>query len=568
MRRYTIYDLLTAIVAGLCLCGLFTACGEDRDSNLPDDDPNSCVVTITLRTSRSVRPPQTKAGEMMTKADFWEEEEDIYERDITDWLVVAYDESGVLAGYTSSGGTYNKENDYSRTGVEMRLPIGTYRFYAFANLKSLEGGEALLEQIKNTNPNPGDLGLSEEALVRAVNILASSGNSIDGRNGVPGKFGGTGADGTGNRLRIPMSSYAQEHTLRPAPEENTFEIPLIRMIGKVRVEITNNLPQAITVNKLDIMNLRKGSLPIWLLPWGADKYLEFEGNVDLEQPLAPNFPNDATPLTVNSEDLFAEEILPGTDEKQIPGKPDGSADGNVKVYTRYIPETNAAVGTGGGGIRLGVEIEGRPRTEHLTGFDFVRRNDLLIIPVRLTNIQTTLEVAEQRLPIGVYPTALVYGAKDGVQVLAPITHVLQAAGDLSIRFQIDAIEGLPSGSVFTIKGCQTSEEGDIVTEKYSFISWKKNDQDGGVPLITGISVDGETFKTTEGDINIPRTALTPADNESKKGGSFTIRTQELGGKAEATIILTLVVNYTVDGDRQEMQIPYTIKIRNYKEQQP
>ena len=78
MRRYTIYNRLTAVAAGLCLCWLFMACGEDRGGDLPDDDPNHCVVTITLRTSRSVRPPQTKAGGMMTKADettetdFWE----------------------------------------------------------------------------------------------------------------------------------------------------------------------------------------------------------------------------------------------------------------------------------------------------------------------------------------------------------------------------------------------------------------------------------------------------------------------------------------------------------------
>lgn len=561
MRRYILYDLLAAIVAGLCLCGLFTACGEDRGGDLPDDDPNSCIVTITLRASQPVRPPQTKAGETITWAD-----DEEYERDITDWLVVAYDESGVLAGYTSSEGTYNKEDENSCTDVNMRLPVGTYRFYAFANLESLEGGSELRASIANANPSPGDLGLSEKALVRAVNILASGNSSIDGRNGTPGKFGGVTADNKTNettRRRIPMSSYAQAHTLSPAPETNSFKIPLIRMIGKVRVEITNNLPQAITVNKLDIKNLRKGSLPIWLLPWGADKYLEFESNVDLEQPLAPNFPNDATPPTVSPEDLFTEAIVPGDTEKQIPGKATG-ADGTTQVYTRYIPETNAAVG----GIRLGVEIEGRPRTEHLTGFDFVRRNDLLVIPVRLTNITTTLEIAEQRLPIGVYPTALVYGAKDGVQVLTPVTHVLQAAGDLSIRFRIDAIEGLPS-SDFTIKGYQASGEGDIATEKYSFISWKKNDKEEGVPLITGLSVDGENFEeTTEGDINIPQTALTPAGDGSKKGGSFTIRTQELGGNAEATIILTLVVNYTEDGERQEMQIPYAIKIRNYKEQQP
>ena len=106
MRRYTLYNQLMAVAAGLCLCWLCVACGEDRGGDLPNDDPNSCVVTITLWTSRSARPPQTKAGEMMTKADFWEEEEDQYERDITDWLVVAYDDENVeLAGYTSSNGT-------------------------------------------------------------------------------------------------------------------------------------------------------------------------------------------------------------------------------------------------------------------------------------------------------------------------------------------------------------------------------------------------------------------------------------------------------------------------------
>lgn len=554
MRRYILYDLLAAIVAGLCLCGLFTACGEDRGGDLPDDDPNSCIVTITLRASQPVRPPQTKAGETITWADDEEYEEE-YERDITDWLVVAYDESGVLAGYTSSEGTWAPTDDDSHTLVEMRLPVGTYRFYAFANLKSLEGGDELLKQIKNTNPNPGDLGLSEEALARAVNILAS-GNSIDGWNGTPGKFGGVTADNKTNettRRRIPMSSYAQAHTLAPAPKTNSFEIPLIRMIGKVQVEITNNLSQAITVNKLDIMNLRKGSLPIWLLPWGADKYLEFESGADLEQPLAPDFPNNATPPTVNPEDLFTETIVPGDNEKQIPSKPGGNSTATTQSYTRYIPETNAAVGTGGGGIRLGVEIEGRPRTEHLTGFDFVRRNDLLIIPVRLTNIQTTLEVAEQRLPIGVYPTALVYGAKDGVQVLSPITHTLQAAGDLSIRFTISKIDGVEGD--FEIKGLP-QDETVPETAKFSSIQVESNEKH----LIT--AVNGEDCAEKQ-HFYLPE-ALITVRNE----GSFTIRTQELGGKVEATIILTLIINYGVEGEKQEMQIPYTIKIRNYEEQQP
>lgn len=551
MRRCTLYDRLMVIAAGLCLCWLCVACGEDRGGDLPDDDPNSCVVTITLRTSRSARPPQTKAGETIT----WESDDE-YERDITDWLVVAYDESGVLAGYTSSEGTYNKEDKNSCTDVNMRLLVGTYRFYAFANLESLEGGSELRASIANANPSPGDLGLSEKALVRAVNILASGNSSIDGRNGTPGKFGGVTADNKTNettRRRIPMSSYAQAHTLSPAPETNSFEIPLIRMIGKVQVVITNNLSQAITVNRLDIKNLRKGSLPIWLLPWGDNKYLETAGNAGAES-LAPNLP---TGETVEETDLFKEEIIPSEENREVPAKSTGGAENhNIKTYTRYIPEGNA----GAKEILLGVDIEGRPRTEHTTSFGFVRRNDLLVIPVSITNIETKLEVAEQRLPIGVYPTALAYGEKTGVQILTPVEHTLQAAGDLSIRFEISKIEDVTGA--FSIKGYEEKEGGNVATEKYSSVSWKNGD---GKPLITAINVDGTSFKT-DTKLNIPETALT-RQGDLKKAGSFTIRTQELGEKADATIILTLVIKYG-ENMEQEMQIPYTIKIRNYKEQQP
>ena len=551
MRRYTIYNRLTAVAAGLCLCWLFMACGEDRGGDLPDDDPNHCVVTITLRTSRSVRPPQTKAEGMMTKAegmmtkadettetDFWAKDEE-YERDITNWLVVAYDENADFAGYISGkDGTWTPDisNEDSRTTVEMKLPFGTYHFYAFANLQSLEDGTSLYQKITEAHS------LAELSEVK----ILDSGTSIDTRNEEKkGKFGGEEA----SRKRIPMSSYAQKHTVLPAPAENKFEIPLIRMIGKVQVEITNNLDKSITVNQLDIMNLRKGSLPIWLLPWGNENYLEFKDNKDLEEPLAPSFPKDANPPVVSLEDLYTESIKPGDNEKEIQAKHVDGENGSKRAYIRYIPETNAAVGENGGGIHLGVEIEGRPRTEHLTGFDFVRRNDLLVIPVLITNITTKLEVAEQRLPIGVYPTALVYGEKTGVQILTPVEHTLQAAGDLSIRFEISSIEGVTGD--FMIKGLP--QEGTVTeTAKISSIQVKSDEK----RLIT--AVNGEDCDKKQ------RFYLPEASIKEGKKGSFTIRTRELGGNVDATVILTLIINYYVGQEKQEMQIPYTIKIRNYK----
>ena len=36
MRRYTLYNQLMAVAAGLCLCWLCVACGEDRRGDLPE----------------------------------------------------------------------------------------------------------------------------------------------------------------------------------------------------------------------------------------------------------------------------------------------------------------------------------------------------------------------------------------------------------------------------------------------------------------------------------------------------------------------------------------------------
>ena len=472
----------------------------------------------------------TKADET-TETDFWAKDEE-YERDITNWLVVAYDENADFAGYISGkDGTWTPDisNEDSRTTVEMKLPFGTYHFYAFANLQSLEDGTSLYQKITEAHS------LAELSEVK----ILDSGTSIDTRNEEKkGKFGGEEA----SRKRIPMSSYAQKHTVLPAPAENKFEIPLIRMIGKVQVEITNNLDKSITVNQLDIMNLRKGSLPIWLLPWGNNKYLETAGEGGAER-LAPNLP---TGETVEETDLFKEEIIPSEANQEVPAKiKDGAEGHNIKTYTRYIPEGNA----GAREILLGVDIEGRPRTEHTTSFGFVRRNDLLIIPVLITNITTKLEVAEQRLPIGVYPTALVYGEKTGVQILTPVEHTLQAAGDLSIRFEISSIEGVTGD--FTIKGLP--QEGTVTeTAKISSIQVKSDEK----RLIT--AVNGEDCDKKQ------RFYLPEASIKEGKKGSFTIRTRELGGNVDATVILTLIINYYVGQEKQEMQIPYTIKIRNYK----
>ena len=68
----------------------------------------------------------------------------------------------------------------------------------------------------------------------------------------------------------------------------------------------------------------------------------------------------------------------------------------------------------------------------------------------------------------------------GVQILTPVEHTLQAAGDLSIRFEISRIEGVTGD--FTIKGLPQDE---TVPETVKFSSIQVKDDDKH--LITAVN---------------------------------------------------------------------------------
>ena len=93
----------------------------------------------------------TKADET-TETDFWAKDEE-YERDITNWLVVAYDENADFAGYISGkDGTWTPDisNEDSRTTVEMKLPFGTYHFYEQLRPKAYGIARSGREQIRDS----------------------------------------------------------------------------------------------------------------------------------------------------------------------------------------------------------------------------------------------------------------------------------------------------------------------------------------------------------------------------------------------------------------------------------
>lgn len=536
MKHYTyiLYNKAAAVAFTLLLLLLSPSCSKESGSGTPDlpDEPQLCTVTISLQGLDRMNPATRAEGDTNDEVPGtgWEEEEEQYERKMEKWVVVAYDEEGEYAGHLANTGTVNDDDNKYEISFQMELPEGTYTFFAFANWSSLEeitiGNESItsinddtfIEALKASNPT------ELKAVSAKVGDMATKFNVED-------------------KPFIPMSSYG--HTEILAAPTDQVSLPLIRMIAKVRVTFNNQLDEDVNITGVTVGNFQ-GNRPIYLVPWGTDNYLEFEDpwSQDSYEHRAPSFPGQETTVVTDTEYTLIDKNL-SDNAVTI------SAGDNDNLPSYYVNESMVGSQTYTSNMVIKVTREsasaGAPSTEttSLTDFAFVRRNDLLEIPVLLSNFSTTLKFYELRLPIGVYPTQLTLGGETGIQVLTPITYHVKSAGELKIEYSLkDIVEGTwsikyPAGG--TVEGMKYSSI--QVMNNNSNLLIKKNDH-------TAYAAN----EMISFDIGA-----------GAKSGSFTIRTQELGSNATAQILLTLIVEYGDDENRRDIEIPYTINITNAPE---
>lgn len=532
MKHYTyiLYNKAAAVAFTLLLLLLSPSCSKESGSGTSDlpDEPQLCTVTISLQAPNSLRPITRASGEEVSTDWATKEEESAYERNISDWIVVAYDENGTYAGHLL-GNLYNSDDEDSQTSLEMQLPTGRYNFYAFANLGSLESGDDIKDNI--INPEKG------EAYIKDLTVNVGD---------LSAKFNTPTSEA---KQLIPMSSYAQEQAIT---QDSQLEIPLIRMIGKVKVTISNSLDQAITVKNLTLGKFRRNGL-INFLPWGENKYLEFNG---------VNYPNKNQGPPFESDD-YAETsysyVLLDDQGEEI------AKDAETQSYSCYVEETLFTKLNETKGLLLNLDIEGRETIERETNFDFVRRNDLLEIPLMVTELDGTITIGDMRLPIGVFPTKYEFGVGSSIQILTPITHYLQSAGDLVINY---ALSDPVSGKVWKIKYKENPANPE--TEKFSNYMLIPAHFGSGNLLLDRETNTELTQSKTIYTFDNPAVSEVGSAADKSKSGSFTIRTQELAKTASATIKLTLIVEYGKNENESftkegEIEIPYTINITNAPE---
>lgn len=531
------------IAAALLLLSLFLlpACSNEEDGPVVEEQKYATMV-ISLGALDNSTPAYTKVNDIINP----DQADNYFERYIKNWSIVVVNEDGVVDRVISdtqqANNNPNEDND-TRTNVEMELPIGeTYIFYAFANLYDLE------EAVNVDNWKGKPFSDYRQAAVKLKNL-----NQYHGGEGTS---------------YIPMSSYGVTKTVSEDMTQNNVSLPLIRLFGKVSVEVTNSTGVDLTVNKLT-MGLFRQSGSIYLLPYDAIEKDPDNPNLLLGKNegdlMNPVFPEN----TEGTDWIYT----PTGEDKSIPKSDATDENTNKRTYTFYINETNqATVGENGSDLEIALDVIGegieKDNGRKPTNFFFVRRNDWLKIPLTISKADVTVSFEQQHMPIGGLPTQ--YKFQSGVEV-AQRTFVTDHAGDITISYSLTELNG--SATDWKLKyysGGNTTS-----ADHYCYAALMSEDDNAQGYLLEPSESEKDVllwWNVTYGSTTKPNWAyvLHPATedktgtnyDETKVSGSFTVTVQELSKASSVTIKLNLVA----EKDGVEVILPYTLVIRNKQEQ--
>lgn len=533
MRNY-IYNTAKAVAPTLLLLlFLLPSCSKESGNEPEIPETKYAKLTITLGSADNAQPSGTRAGGSEGSTPDTEEPE-TYERRIDECWVVIFDADGKwVATVSTKDFNINNKHDDSESTTTVDLLLGNYTGYAFANLNSLTDGSELINILES-----GKVDASTALTPQYLNTRAVTLNSHD-------NFKLTGGKG------IPMSSYPHEFEVKETGE-NKAEIGMFRMLGKVEISITNKTGKALTLNSLSMGKFREGA--ILLVPYtkGDLTLDQVIKDGDIANQLSPEFPTDAT-------SSYTHTVAVTDENKNLP------VDKTPVPYSFYAfetgPETNQ---TDNGDLSINIKIGDREASVKSTDFSMMRRNDWLKIPVNITDITTVLRFENTRMPIGGLPYQLVYG-EDGIQILVDAVNPIPSnyAGPVKVEYELQSISD----------GAESLQDLKIVydTDQTTGKGWSSAELSDNTDELIIDKATGNPIEATDETLSKITLQASPKDPANPTGGTeatkgyFEVWTQELGKNSSATIKLTLVAEYGTETPKQKIEIPYTIRIQNYKE---
>lgn len=532
------YKHMVAVASALLLAlSVLPACSDDEGGGADVPEAQYAKLVISLGSLDNATPAATKAldADGYIESDIIDADADDsdYEHHIDKWWLLVLHQEGSTYQFDrliSNSPTANNAHPDSETSIEMELLIDdTYKFYAFANLDGLKKGNEVIDWIEKSL---SETSFSEEEFQKkGVELLDM--NSYH--------------EGEGSSY-IPMSSYG--YTVTVKADNNSLRIPLIRLLGKVELDVTNSSGKDVTIEQLTMGKFREAGA-IYLLPYDVATGDNGTGNLmitetsDERKLLNPSFPTA-------SESMGKDWSLPNDAEKVL-----SASTTNKRTYTFYINETGNQnqASDGAKDMTIAMQVSGieKDETEQDTRFFFIRRNDWLRIPILISNAQTTITVAQRHMPIGGVPAELFF---DNGAIIADQTVTLDHAGIVTIGYALKEINGQTNG--WSLKYLQsTYQPGE------QFCMAQVEDNPNGLILVRDDDKDDESQKNIWIDLDWLDDSqkgfnLQPTEG-STTSGSFKLRIQELAS-GTAKVKLTLVATHT---SGQEITLPYTITL-NYE----
>lgn len=384
MRQvYNSIVLLPGLILAMMLCGCSSE--EDFPVNPPSGDKDS--LTLTLRVS----PPEDASSLNGLTRDVSVSQSEIPDANANEgemmksWVVVAIRTD---AGNNAKVAAVYHYQIPSGTREVDRVPIdalkgGTYTFYAFANLTNEQ-----LKSIGVMTDADTYIAVGSDAPDFASKTLLIKGNSMPGDGSTT-----TTADYITGNGDIPMSSEPTTHTIAESGRQD-YVIRLVRMVAKIRVEVTNNEDVDLGVRTIQLSNLTANN----------------QNDAGVTTPITPNLyllPGEKDASDNNRRKLHLASTTPKIEEAYytIP-----EADRVVKAHTTQAYEfyVNESQISNPDGFRLTLHNYDNSGnysvTRDYTYNDFTRiaRNEIHVLPITLTRYRPSFTV-EAFTAIGVTP---------------------------------------------------------------------------------------------------------------------------------------------------------------------
>ena len=344
------------------LAFLLAACTSDWE----DDNHSASKNKVRVELKMAVQVPETQqVSSRANTSDPDDPDNAVTGEMMRNWFVVIV-QNGKIVELVKSETFPSSEAERDQDEVAVEIPVGNTTFYSFANMQPSEVG---LDDNADANKNQA---LPDGFETKNYRVDGSQTTFANTMKEMVAKFGAKG---------IPMSN---KQTVSITEDTRDVQLEVIRMLAKVKLQVSNNTDHEITIKGLTLSDMTPNE----------DANLKlFSSHVETDKVSAPTLntaQKQVLRLSPNNVDGYA--VSAGGSQNICFYVNESEATAENKYFVLQL-QTDDGASTGNTQVN---------RRYAMLDWRQICRNDYRIIPIKLEDYAIEWEV-EAFTPIGVLP---------------------------------------------------------------------------------------------------------------------------------------------------------------------